>query len=68
MDGWAWEPASRRDILRFPCVAATAAVQRETALGWTTLVAAWTTGWAYVVAVAFYQTATIARPPLTSAL
>jgi ferrous iron transport protein B len=55
-------------LLYFPCVAATAAVHRETTTGWTAFVAAWTTGWAYVVSVGFYQAATFARHPATSAL
>ncbi|MEN9216606.1 MAG: Fe(2+) transporter permease subunit FeoB, partial [Gloeomargarita sp. HHBFW_bins_162] len=42
-------------LLYFPCVSATAAVYRETNLGWTAFVAAWTTGMGYWVAVFYYQ-------------
>ncbi len=55
-------------LLYFPCVSATAAVYRETNLGWTLFSAGWTTGLAYWVAVMFYQTATFARHPLASTL
>ncbi len=50
-------------LLYFPCVAATAAVFRETNLGWTVFVAGWTTGLAYMVATIFYQIATFERHP-----
>ena len=53
-------------LLYFPCVAAVAAVYRETNLKWTTFVGAWTTGLAYMAATLFYQTATIARHPVSS--
>ena len=53
-------------LLYFPCVAAIAAVYRETNLMWTTFVGAWTTGLAYLAATLFYQTATIARHPVSS--
>ncbi len=55
-------------LLYFPCVAATAAVYRETNLGWTVFVACWTTGLAYMAATLFYQTATFARHPTGSML
>jgi len=55
-------------LLYFPCVAATAAVYRETNLGWTVFVACWTTGLAYMAATLFYQTATFARHPTNSML
>lgn len=55
-------------LLYFPCVSATAAVYRETNLGWTLFAAGWTTGLAYWVAVMFYQVATFPRHPVTSAL
>ncbi|EKD06854.1 MULTISPECIES: Fe(2+) transporter permease subunit FeoB [Limnospira] len=55
-------------LLYFPCVSATAAVYRETNLGWTLFAAGWTTGLAYWVAVMFYQIATFARHPLASTL
>ncbi|MUG92614.1 Fe(2+) transporter permease subunit FeoB [Scytonema sp. UIC 10036] len=50
-------------LLYFPCVSATAAVYRETNLGWTTFVAAWTTGLAYWVAVFYYQFVTFNQHP-----
>ena len=53
-------------LLYFPCVAATAAVYRETGMGWTIFVAAWTTGLAYMAATIFYQTATFAQHPISS--
>ena len=55
-------------LLYFPCVAATAAVYRETNLGWTVFVACWTTGLAYMAATIFYQAATFARHPTSSML
>lgn len=55
-------------LLYFPCVSATAAVYRETNLGWTVFVAAWTTGLAYWVATAYYQLMTFAAHPLFSFL
>jgi ferrous iron transport protein B len=54
-------------LLYFPCVAAIAAVRRETSARWTLFVAAWTTGLAYVVATVYYQAATFAQHPGTSA-
>ena len=53
-------------LLYFPCVAATAAVYRETNLKWTLFAGAWTTGLAYMAAVIFYQAATITRNPASS--
>jgi ferrous iron transport protein B len=50
-------------LLYFPCVAATAAVYRETNLRWTLFVAGWTTGLAYVASVSYYQAATWSRHP-----
>ena len=50
-------------LLYFPCVAATAAVYRETNLGWTIFVGAWTTGLAYWVATFYYQAATLSQHP-----
>ena len=54
-------------LLYFPCVAAIAAVRRETTLRWTLFVGAWTTGVAYVVATVYYQAATFAQHPGSSA-
>jgi ferrous iron transport protein B len=50
-------------LMYFPCVAAMAAVYRETNLRWTLFVAGWTTGLAYVSATSFYQLATFYRNP-----
>ena len=50
-------------LMYFPCVAATGAVYRETNLGWTVLVALWTTGLGYWVATMFYQIATFSQHP-----
>lgn len=55
-------------LLYMPCVAATAAVYRETNLRWTLLVCGWTTLVGYSAAVLFYQSATFGRDPATSAL
>ena len=55
-------------LLYMPCVAAIAAVKRETTTGWTLFVAGWTTGTAYVAATLFYQVATFARHPGSSAV
>jgi len=54
-------------LMYFPCVAAMAAVYRETNMRWTIFIAAWTTGLAYVSATGFYQLATFARHPTFSA-
>jgi ferrous iron transport protein B len=54
-------------LLYFPCVAATAAVFRETNLGWTIFVGAWTTGLGYWVATFYYQSATFSQNPGQSA-
>jgi ferrous iron transport protein B len=54
-------------LLYFPCVAAIAAVHRETTIGWTLSIAAWTTGLGYGVATLFYQAAIFQRDPLSSA-
>ncbi|MGR8979588.1 MAG: Fe(2+) transporter permease subunit FeoB [Gammaproteobacteria bacterium] len=50
-------------LLYAPCVAATAAIYRETNLGWTVFVVLWTTGLAYLTATLFYQTVTFSRHP-----
>ena len=54
-------------LLYAPCVAAIAAVRRETTARWTLFVVAWTTGMAYVVATVFYQAATFVQHPASSA-
>jgi len=48
-------------LLYAPCVAATAAIQRETGTKWTLFVVAWTTGIAYMTATIFYQLATFTQ-------
>jgi len=53
-------------LLYFPCVAATAAIYRETNMAWTVFVASWTTGLAYMFATVFYQLATFAQHPMAS--
>ncbi len=53
-------------LLYFPCVAAIAAVYRETNLGWTVFAGLWTTGLAYIVAVIFYQLGTFSVHPAGS--
>ncbi len=53
-------------LLYAPCVAATAAIYRETGVGWTVFVVTWTTGIAYFVATAFYQVATYTQHRLFS--
>ncbi len=53
-------------LLYFPCAAATAAIYRETSMGWAIFAAAWTTGIAYALATIFYQIATLARHPISS--
>ena len=53
-------------LLYFPCVAAIAAIYRETG-GWAIFVAGWTTGIAYMSAAIFYQLATFSQHPVYSA-
>jgi ferrous iron transport protein B len=53
-------------LLYFPCVSATAAVYRETNLGWTAFVACWTTGLAYWVATFYYQFMTFNQHPASA--
>ncbi len=55
-------------LLYFPCVAAIAAVYRETNLGWTVFAGSWTTGLAYITAVIFYQLGTFSVNPAGSLL
>jgi ferrous iron transport protein B len=55
-------------LLYSPCVAATAAIYRETSLGWTLFVSFWTTGIAYMTASIFYQVASYAAQPRYAAL
>ncbi len=55
-------------LLYFPCISTTAAMLRELHRGWAVFSALWMTGVAYGTAVVFYQAATWARHPLSSAL
>ncbi|MEI6745444.1 MAG: Fe(2+) transporter permease subunit FeoB [Methylococcaceae bacterium] len=55
-------------LLYTPCVAATAAIYRETSAGWAAFTVAWTTGIAYITATLFYQTATFSQHPESSLL
>jgi ferrous iron transport protein B len=50
-------------LLYAPCVAATAAIYRETNAGWTLFVVFWTTGIAYMTATIFYQMMTYSQHP-----
>jgi ferrous iron transport protein B len=50
-------------LLYAPCVAATAAIYRETNLNWTVFVVFWTTGIAYMTATVFYQAMTYSLHP-----
>ncbi|MDD5409984.1 MAG: Fe(2+) transporter permease subunit FeoB [Methylobacter sp.] len=50
-------------LLYAPCVAATAAIYRETNLNWTLFVLFWTTGIAYMTATIFYQAMTYSQHP-----
>ena len=54
-------------LLYIPCVAAMAAVRRETTAGFAAFVALWTTGFAWIAATLFYQVATFAQHPASSA-
>ncbi|BCX82432.1 ferrous iron transport protein B [Methylomarinovum caldicuralii] len=53
-------------LLYSPCVAATAAIRRETGSRWMLFALGWTTGLAYGVATFFYQAATLPRHPMSS--
>ena len=53
-------------LLYAPCVAATAAIYKETSAGWTLFVVAWTTFVAYTTATLFYQGMTFAEHPATA--
>ena len=54
-------------LLYFPCVATIGAISREAGFGWAMFVGAWTTGVAHTVSTVFYQGATWAQHPLSSA-
>lgn len=53
-------------LMYSPCVAAIAAIHRETSPGWTVFAVVWTTGLGYLSATIFYQAAIFPRDPLTS--
>ncbi|MCQ8103901.1 Fe(2+) transporter permease subunit FeoB [Methylomonas sp. SURF-2] len=53
-------------LLYAPCVAATAAIYKETGSGWTLFVVAWTTFVAYSTATLFYQGMTFAEHPASA--
>lgn len=53
-------------LLYAPCVAATAAIYKETSFGWALFVVFWTTGIAYMTAVIFYQAITYSQHPAYS--
>ncbi|MFV0358258.1 Fe(2+) transporter permease subunit FeoB [Tropicimonas sp.] len=55
-------------LLYMPCVATLGAIWRETGRGWTLFAGGWTLGLGYGSAVLFYQAATFARHPGSSAL
>ena len=55
-------------LLYFPCLAALSAVAAEAGRKWAAFAGLWSTGLAYFVALVFYQTATFARHPQSSAL
>ncbi|MGZ4975576.1 MAG: Fe(2+) transporter permease subunit FeoB [Methylobacter sp.] len=50
-------------LLYAPCVAATAAIYRETNMNWTLFVVFWTTGIAYMTSTIFYQAMTYSLHP-----
>jgi ferrous iron transport protein B len=50
-------------LLYAPCVAATAAIYRETNVNWTVFVVFWTSGIAYMIATIFYQAMTFNLHP-----
>jgi len=55
-------------LLYVPCVAATAAIYRETSPGWTVFVVCWTTFVAYTTATLFYQGMKFNQQPATSGI
>jgi ferrous iron transport protein B len=54
-------------LLYAPCVAAIAAIYRETSPGWAVFAVLWTTSLGYIVATVFYQSAIFGRNPASSA-
>jgi ferrous iron transport protein B len=55
-------------LLYMPCIAATAAIYRETGAAWAIFASLWTTGLGYGAAVITYQAGRFAAQPGTSAL
>ncbi|MCF6288628.1 MAG: ferrous iron transport protein B [Proteobacteria bacterium] len=55
-------------LLYFPCVAATAAVARESSKKWALFSVLWSTGLGYMVATNFYQLSHFSRNPLSASL
>ncbi len=53
-------------LLYAPCVAATAAIYKETNAGWTLFVNCWTTFLAYLTATLFYQGMTFTQHPVAT--
>lgn len=53
-------------LLYAPCVAATAAIYKETSAGWALFVVCWTTSLAYSIATLFYQGMTFAQHPAST--
>lgn len=53
-------------LLYVPCVAATAAILRETSVFWTTFISVWSTGLGYAAAVLTYQIGTFDQHPESS--
>lgn len=54
-------------LLYTPCVAATAAIYRETTSGWAVFIVCWTTGIAYLTATGYYQFTQMTKHPGYSA-
>ena len=55
-------------LLYAPCVAATAAIYRETSPGWALFVVCWTTFVAYATATLFYQGMKFSEQPVTAGI
>jgi ferrous iron transport protein B len=55
-------------LLYFPCIAATAAIYRETNAKWAVFIVTWSTSLAYLFAVIFYQLATFSQHPWQSVI
>ncbi|MGR8932683.1 MAG: ferrous iron transporter B, partial [Gammaproteobacteria bacterium] len=53
-------------LLYAPCVAATAAIYKETSGGWALFVVCWTTFVAYSTATLFYQSMTFIKHPTSA--